>query len=440
MLLNRPGQYLSCGSKDYLNPVLISLLAFFSMIFLPSVLQADLATQYGLSARGIGMANAVSAIEDGGTAAFYNPAGLALTPESSLSLGYSYGRPRVKVKDENGQERSVFEGNRHSLLVGYKLGLAGLMPDKWKRNLGLGLGVALHDKVKNMAHVDTKMYQEMQFPVIGRARDILVFALSGGIELVPKRVYVGIGLNIGLSLELIDFAGIWEPEFKIPFELQGEYLDTNVETEARPMAGIILSPWDSLRFGAVWRRGGAVVTVLGGGGLNIRLGDDDLQVIYMSFDTQDVYVPEEISGSIAYQVSNELLLAVEVTHTKWSDYFVPYSRIPPGNPFIDIIIPRFGAEYALSEEMRFWMGYFYEPSAVKSYQPHTQFMDADKHVVSLSGEYSKRFIKRFIKRPIVFSAFGQFFYLPNRSIETVNGVASISGNIVHIGLSFRLPY
>jgi hypothetical protein len=161
---------------------------------------ADIATQYGLSPRGIGMANAVSAVTHDYASTFYNPAGLALTGESSFTFGYLYGSPRFRVDEPPGRERLVFSHRMNVAVVGYRQNLRTVFPESWGRNVIVGICVASSDNLKTGTIVKTYLYKDTQIPVFGRVQDMLI--MNGGVGLeVFRFLLIGAGMRFAATYD-----------------------------------------------------------------------------------------------------------------------------------------------------------------------------------------------------------------------------------------------
>jgi hypothetical protein len=396
---------------------------------------ADTATQFGLSARGIGMANAVSAIASDCSAVYYNPAGLALTADDDITVGYVYRHLHVSVRDERGSGRGRAEGDTRSMLFGYRKNLSAILPEQWSRNMGVGIVAQLQDELKQAALVRTSFYQSVQFPVFGRVEDVLVAGAGLGLEVHP-RMYAGIGMRVGVTLDVQDVTVSMNL-------LNGNYrylnMDANIDTELRPIAGVICRPWDALSIGAVWRRGGPIARIDVKGMGIAEAGAVRLPITFL-FTFRDLFSPDETALSVAYRLADRVLTAFEITHQRWSAYNLPYNERPPGEPFYDIVVPRLGMEYSPTGALAFQAGYYFQPSPVRSRQPLTGFLDADQHVLSVAMEYSHRTLKPILARPLQFGLFLQYHHVAERTLEIMNEPRSIRGSIVNVGVTVCIPF
>jgi hypothetical protein len=388
---------------------------------------ADMATQFGLSPRAIGMGNAVSAVTHDYASTYYNPAGLALTPESSFTLGYMYTSPRFRLEEPPGTERLVFTESMNAPVVGYRQNLRTVFPDSWKRNLVVALALAASDNFKTGTLVQTYLYEDTQIPVFGRVQDMLVMNAGVGIEVFPF-LLLGAGMRFAATYDatsLIAHMNLGTGAVEV------EKLAVNADTEMQPIAGFIVRPWETLNLAGVWRRGGSPIRLVGAGGGSAQIGS---LVVPMSLTLafRDFFTPDEFAASIAWSPWNRLLLALEVTWALWSKYDVPYGENPPGDPFRDIVIPRFGVEYAFTDRFKAQSGYYWQPSPVKDVQPYTHYLDTDQHVFSAAVEYGLP-LKKVFKFPLVLRAYFQYQYLPRREILTFRGPGAVWGYIINVG-------
>ncbi len=391
------------------------------------VSHADMSTHFGLSPRGIGMGNAGAAVVDDYGGVFYNPAALALDPTSSFTFGYFYTTPRVRIFDAAGNEHLGFTTHMNAPVIGYRQNLKSVFPDSWRRNITVALCVSSSDNFKTGTLVETKLYGDPQFPIIGRVQDMLVMSGGVGVEL-HDYVLLGVGMRFAATYDATNITATMN---LVTGETVVEKLAVNADTEIQPIVGILIRPLDRVRLAGVWRRGGSPIKLLGKGSGTAQVGT---LVIPMSLSLafRDFFTPNEFAGSIAVLPSTKVLLALELTYAQWSNYDVPFGQTPPGDPFKDTIILRIGAEYAISENLRTQAGYYWQPSPVKRFQPYTHYLDTDEHVFSAGLQYALT-IRGFLKYPIMMSFYVQYQYLPHRTLETIHGPSSIRGYITNVG-------
>lgn len=420
------------------DPRRLALLGLFCAGFLSvpaAPARADMASHFGLSPRAIGMGGAVSAVIDDYAAVYYNPGGLALSGSSGFTLGCFFATPRVRTREGNGPERLSFQNEMRTGLVGYRQNLAGLFPERWGRNIVVGMALAYPDNFKTGTLVRTRLYDEVQFPVFGRVPDMLVMSGGLGVEVFPGRLMIGAGMRYAVTYDAQNItAAIRLPENEVSYEK----IDVNADTEIQPIVGLVFRPWDPLRLAAVWRQGGAPVHIVGHGRGTAVLGPVSLP-INLNMGFQDFFRPEEFAGSVAWSPFRRWLLAFEVTYARWSAYDDPFGRKPPDTPFEDVLIPRFGVEYTPTGWLRVQSGYYWHPSPVGSDQPSTRYLDTDEHVFACAAEIAVP-IRRLLQYPLLFHVYFQYQHLPRRTFRTVDGPTSIWGYITNIGGTVQLRF
>lgn len=416
-------------------------LCFIGILCDPASLYALVSSQFGASPRAIGMGNAYTALSDDFSGLYYNPAGLATRPRNAGTAGYLYNQPRIKVQGADGVTHLGFNANMNSVLVGLTVDMGpfarqffelDLVPKRFRPDIEVSWGLAVISPNKFSTFVDANIGQlaDMQFPVFGRAQDFMPIFGGGGVKL-HKMVYVGAGLIAGFSvaLETVDATvDFFDPDNLFTYNK----LDVNATLEMAPIAGIIIMPLDELRIGATWRDSLNPVHFMGDVNVVIATPAGNIHLPSFAPSLYDIYQPEEISGSIAYEFAQRLLVAVELTYVKWSGFNLPYGRTYPENIFEDIFVWRGGLEYRVTENVMARLGYYYQPSPINDVpQPKTQLLDTDQHVFSTGLGYVWRFPERFFGHPIEFDLYVQYHHLPRRTLDTVAGPMSIWG--YHIG-------
>jgi long-subunit fatty acid transport protein len=402
----------------------------------PASLSADLADQFGISARAIGMGNAYTALADDYGGLFYNPAGLATLPRDALTVGYLFTNPRIKVQEANGPERLAFTTSLKGGMIGFRMDVGSFFSEKVRRSMVMGLTAVFPDNFKTYVNADTKFYEELQFPVFGRVHDFAVMFMGGGIEL-HRMLSVGASARLAFTADIRDITILYHTT---NFQIDYRKLDIDADTEIQPIVGLMFTPLEKLRIGAVWRKGGSPVHFLGAVNVTVDTGYFPLPLPPVASLLYEFYTPEEIALSIAFGPYKRILVAAEAEYAEWSAYDVPYAKRPPGRPMRDIVIPRVGIEYSLQKDLKVRLGYYYHPSPVRSRQPFTYFLDTDQHVFSTGAGYTWRYIERFIGYPLEFDLYFQFQYLPRRTLETLEVPTSLWGYIVNVGGSVQFRF
>ncbi len=405
-------------------------------LFHVQAVRADLADQFGVSARAIGMGNAYTALADDYGGLYYNPAGLANKPRDVLTFGYLMTAPRVKIKSRNGTDRLAFTHGVKGGLIGYRMDTGAFFSEKARRNIVMGLTAIFPDNFKTYVNADTKFYDELQFPVIGRVHDLAAVFLGGGIKIHPM-VSVGASMRLVFTSDIRDLTIVYNAT---TFNIDYKKLDINAETEAQPIFGIVCTPSDTLRIGAVWRKGGSPVHFLGSVNVTVDTGFFLLPLPSLTSLFYEFYTPEQTALSIAYGPFNGILVAAELEYAAWSKYDLPYGERPPGRPMHDIVIPRIGIEYMLNQDISLRIGYYYHPSPVRSRQKSTWLLDSDQHVVSAGVGYLWHYVEHLIGYPLEIDLYLQFQYMPKRSLHTLDVPTSVWGHSTNAGCTVQFRF
>jgi len=424
----------------------LSALCFLLILFSPAQLHADLATEYGFSPRAISMGNAFTALADDISGYYFNPAGPATNPRDTLTLGYLYNQPRVRVRGADGSEHTGFDAELKGGLLGFSLDVGQWLPKRFRRPWVMGIATVFPDDFKTYVNADIRFFDEPQFPVFGRVHDLSAMFLGGGIQL-HRMVYVGASVRVAFTADIRNLTLRYDvTDIRHPV-LTFDKLDINPDLEVQPIVGVMLNPWEDLKVGAAWRKGGSPVTFLGAVDVTVTgiplIGS--LTIPSFAMFVMEFYNPEEIAVSIAYRPFERLLVAVEGTYALWSHYDLPYGRILPGKPFEDILIPRVGVEVMALKDLAVRLGYYYQPSPLKSVQPFTRLMDTDQHVFSAGLGYAWRWPAQWIAYPLEFDLYLQYKHLPRRTLQMVTASSSpetvtIWGRHLNVGGSVRLQF
>jgi len=432
------GKPLADQRRTDARPVLLPLLL---LLFLAqtSALQADIASEFGISPRAMAMGNAYTALADDFSGYFHNPAGVATRPHDTLVAGFLFNQPRVMLRLPDGREGVGFDENLKGGLLGFSLDLGQWTPARFRRPWVMGMTVVFPDSFKTYVNADIKPFDEIQYPVFGRAHDFSLMFIGTGMQL-HRMLYLGVSVRVSFTADIRDLSLRFDASNILKPVITYNKLDINPDIEMQPIVGVLLVPWENLRIGAAWRKGGNLVTFLGAVKVTVDTGTFDLPLPPYAMFVMDFYQPEEIAVSVAYAFLDKLLLAVELTYAGWSAYNLPYGRGTPGNPLQDILIPRVGLEYRPLPDLSARLGYYYQPTPVKSVQPFTQLLDADQHVFSTGLGYIWRWPESYIAYPLEFGLYLQFKHLPRRTLDTVAGKTSVWGRHLNMGLSVQFRF
>ncbi|MGC8901370.1 MAG: hypothetical protein ACP5OF_07925 [bacterium] len=146
---------------------------------------------YGLTARGMGVGNAMTACPGDISDAYYNPAGVALINAGQISLGYIYADPSLEITANGNTYNDIKPLNRIAE-IGYALNLSRLM----NRQVVLAQELSVDNNSRTLAVFDDGANPNGNFFRYGYTN--LMLLTSMGINVLPW-LYVGGGISAYLG-------------------------------------------------------------------------------------------------------------------------------------------------------------------------------------------------------------------------------------------------
>ncbi|MBI2379001.1 MAG: hypothetical protein HYV07_33710 [Deltaproteobacteria bacterium] len=351
---------------------------------------------YGLGPRAIAMGGAATSIAKDSSAAYYNPALLSGAPRVGFELGYSASLPSLRL---DGHDVGV--DSSHGFQGGALLG--GELLD---RRVGFALTLALPDDL--ISRVRTRRESQPRFVLFDNLPQRLVVATTLAVELID-------GLSFGAGLTYIaSTRGTLEVRGSVSASKEEltrlvSAVDVTFSSVRTPTLGLAFAR-GPIRLGLTFREQFVLeldldVKVEG----QVTLGDDELVLVedgsflLDSFNT-DLFSPRQVALGVAYEAET-WLVAFDLTYAQWSRFPAPVSRIAldfdlegldfevpipaaPVEPGLsDILVPRVGLEaQVLSSSaiiLRGRAGYSYSPTPTPPQLGRTNYVDSDKHTVSV---------------------------------------------------------
>lgn len=370
---------------------------------LPRAALASPADTFGLGSRSTALGGAVSADVRDFSANYYNPSGLALARGLDLSAGYYYADHALEMNGKDSQVDPV-RGIVGGLVAP---GSIGFLP------FAFGIATFLPDDRLSRARASR---QEDPRWVLYDNRTQLIF-ISANIAIRPfEWLAVGGGLTylaatrgaFGITGTAVLPAG---DKTEYDSQLRHE-VDADLTTERYPEFGLTLRPHERLDIGLVYRHEAQIQL-----DVDAELsGTVDATLIKvparytLDSNTVNAFIPRQVVLGASYRPVDELSIGLDLTWVDWSSFQSPVSRsrttlevnVPPGiielppNPkpsqvedpgFEDRIVPRLGVEYRLRVapdlELPLRAGYVYEHTPIPPQTGVTNYVDTDRHVLSL---------------------------------------------------------
>ena len=407
---------------------IFALISLFFLASLSDALYANIADTYGCGGRGVGMGNAMVSLVDDWSSPYYNIAGLGRKPKkadlsdakSKVSLVYKTltgaKKKTVSEKDESKDKRVI---NNNELAIGYLYTMPllnvsypgatelknmnsgalflGLTMDlntfiRMPYDLGLRFGVTaiLEDDfgLGKVTDDDTQVHYFLRY---GRRIQRFLLNMGLGFEVWKEHLYLGIGSTIGVGgqgVVKIEEVNLTEEQQSPPTRSK-----LNLKPRQAPVAGISFK-WEDLGPGTL--NAGFAYR----GELMLKIDPFDTQAtttlgnvnMKMYIAIQDYYTPHEFVGGVAYTYNDFWIFkactwALDIEYQMWSKYDLSATQKSLATyekpNFKDIIIYKFGMEETVRSWLKVRQGYIYEPAFTPDQTGRSNYLDNNKHILSL---------------------------------------------------------
>lgn len=418
--------------------------------FAPGQASAHAPDTYGFGSRGAAMGSALAADAADFSAGYYNPAGLVAAPGLSLSLGYAYAANDLRMNDLPGNVRDV-----HGLAGGvvapgtlagvpFAFGLSTFIPDE-----GLSRIKALRQETPRWELYDDRL-------------SILFLSANLAVRPLPW-LELGGGLSFLAStrggFEVTGRADVLSPyESKLRHEV-----DADLTTIRYPQFGARVRAWD-LGFVGLAYRGEAQLPLSIDADLDgiVDFAGVEVPLSYeLESRTIDGFLPQQVVLGLSFQKVPGLKVNLDLTWVNWSAYESPVAKTrahleaepPPGagldlpedpRPTVPIplelgdrLVPRLGVEYVWAAagpmrevrgepkprralEVPLRAGYVFERSPVPPQTGATNYVDADRHTLSLGAGLWWNHPGALLPGALRLDVHGQLSILPERVTEKAN--------------------
>jgi long-chain fatty acid transport protein len=405
---------------------------------------------YGATARGMALANAMSAISEGWGSLYYNPAALALSKDIEFSVGLFSASPSIQTEFAQGADQDLAQFPRRppslDTLTGPAFGLVlpiqRMTPKRLPMPWAIGFGVFL----PRQALVTTRVIdQTFPFDVVFQERNATM-ALHFGISTrITSAVYLGVGLV---------------SQFNTPVNVQlTETADSPVELTARLggpslLAGVLVRPLERLRIGLVYRQKTEIESSWNAlvqrrfpisiGGVETNFGIFSQSTIERNYVSG--YNPENVSFGVAYWITERWRITGEVTWNHWSDYSGPLGE-PLVPEFNNTLVPRIGVIYRITRKLKVRGGFYWEPTPVTNQATGFYPIGNDRFVPSIGAGYTFDAPWGILAKPVTVDGYFQYHLLKSeewtRAVPTnpftQNPDLTSSGSVYNLGveLTFR---
>lgn len=439
--------------KSYFHFLMVPLSMGFSISAGASM--GNLATTFGLLPQDIATAQAYSLFSEQVSAAYYNPASLALNPRGELTVGALQVTPSLEVASKGGANPPTRTGRvleseqTETVLFGMKTNLSSLT--KFKTPVYLALMAGVEKYGLEMLAFESNSSEEGQFMQYGQKP--LFLSLSGAVNVMPG-IHVGAGVRITLHAD-----ATMRLETDLAGNTSNEELSVSAEPVLIPLFGMYFGLQDMLcadTKNCMWQ--GLDVAFSYRGSSNTQTTVDANAVIPgtvsepglpLVVSTLDAYQPMIISLGARYQLTQQLNVALTLEHQNWSDLTSELTtdtiKDQAGLKFENTLIPRLGLQYAFSESITLHSGLSFEASPLTTTQSEdVNLFDTDRAIaaVGLSKLYTET---NYLAFPLKIDLAYQYHSLMERDFDLVSNGAvyetiTASGDAHVASLSFSMMF
>lgn len=436
----------------------------------PSAARANPVDMYGFGSRSIALGGAVSADVRDTSAVYYNPAGLARLRGLRVDLGYFHAEPVLAI---NGADTGVSSSQGIAAGIAapgrlfglpFAFGLAVHLPDdrvsqvrafpqtqpRWElygvrlqriyiaamlavspvRWLRLGAGVAFMAATRGTVDITGAI------SITNPSETGLTHAVDADLSAI-RYAQAGAQVDLGRGVTV---AFAWRDEFKLD-------LTINLGLRGRVVAGPVNNP-NSIMVPGTYQLASRTLTA---------------------------YQPQQWVLGGAWIINPRWRIMADVTWVRWSNYENPTSAldtslnlripteltalvrvpaIPPSAPrepmrFHDTVVPRVGAEFTAAfggrHAAHVRAGYVYDASPVPEQPGLTNFVDADRHVVSLGLGLTLRRLGSVVPGTLALDLHGAMQLLPERTFLKASpadpvGDLRVSGLVYSLGATASVEF
>jgi long-chain fatty acid transport protein len=445
-------------SRSRRRAIVIALTAVATLAFRYRAARANPIDAFGYGSRATAMGGAATATSEDSSANYYNPGGLVRGRDLRIDLGYRYAQPLLRM---NGRDVGV-DASRGVLI--------GLVAPGAIGPVRFAFGASLWLPDQRLTRVRSLPFDQPRFVLFDNRPQRLYFAANLAVQIVPG-LYVGGGLTFmsktAGQLFLKGSVAVNDPDAS---SLVSK-IDVDLVAVRYPQFGVLwdATPWLSV---GVSYRHSFVLNLDQQFRLDGNIGNPGLPPVVengyfaaRSVST-DLFQPWQLTAGGALRLRRDLLLTVDVTYARWSEFPVPAAdlmlgldigsyndkvmlpspRTYPAPQLHDIVIPRAGVEWRalrwnkIALDVR--VGYSYEPTPVPEQIGESNLADSDKHTFALGGGLELSRVTAILPRPLEIDVHVALTYLParaNRKVDPLDHVGDFvaDGVIPQLGLMLR---
>jgi long-chain fatty acid transport protein len=410
---------------------------------------------FGFGARAVGLAGAYTAAADDFSATYYNPAALASAGALRLEIGYQYTHPVMTL-------------DGHDLRVDPVSGLHGglVLPGVlFTRRVAASIGLFLPDDA--VSRLRALPEQQPRFVLYDNRPHRVAITAALALE-TWDNLFIGGGLTfLANTRGIVDIQGQVGLTSLDQTRLYAE-VDVDLAAVRYPSFGVLWAPDEHWRVGITLReefvlRLDIAVNVHG----QVLLDTvDPVEVLIEdgSFElvsgNANLFSPRQLALGVSYR-GPCWMVALDVSWVQWSRFptdaasvdialdlepitvEVPSVAEPVEPGFHDIGVVRTGAEWDVLDHpiagLTLRGGYFYEPTPVPDQPGRTNYVDTDKHGLSLGLTLRLAGMEPVLPKPFYLDLASQVVILPERAYRKADP-ADLVGEYRASGLYFTASF
>lgn len=394
------------------------------------------ASDFGFGPGGLSSARVGSVVADpqGEFAAYYNPALIAAQSQSRIGIATSFGSasfaPLSSVLTDSHLYRTqeqidtvgdyAVPGKSHAhWAVGYQYPFS--LGPVWEGHRA-GLGVTLSgpfSKVREFVSLTPYDFTPLRY---GSAPSQFKAAVSGAVELLPSRLFVGVGMNFYVAVAGNGDANVLQ-------ENPTGRLAVDVSLNSRLTAGVYLVPSETFTCGFVYHQQ-----------INPRITQELSARAQILENTETFEIPYQMQASLYFEphvlewemqkFSGPFTASAGLSYEFWNSYQPPYAVLttrsregaiqktqyqPP--PFRNTLNPRVSLSYRTGRFV-FAGGYRFRQTPLIDFSGPTNLLDSNTHIVGLGLSYEIASVASLI--PLRASLYGQGHFFESVDVEKSN--------------------
>lgn len=392
-----------------------------------SASMGNLGTTYGVMPIDVATAQSLSMFNDQVSATYYNPASLTKDTRGELTTGILHAEQELRSANPNANGDVLANSPSQHVLIGMKTNLGSLT--RFKHPIYLGFIAGVEKYGKEMLAFNSQTSENGQFLQYGKEP---LFLNVGGATPLWR------GISAGLSVRVtLDATAQLDAVSTLGGETSRERLAVNAEPAMKTILGTtvdfgstfcpdsdcFLNGWEAAF--AYRTKSSASTTVDSNIIVTQTIPDPGLS---LAVSTIDSFQPETYVAGMQY-AGDGWRVGGSVEQQNWSELGDAFDSDTirmqngvngPKIEFDDILIPRIGAEYQLSEHFALRGGVAYEESPLKTTRnPDLNYLDTDKIVVGLgvSATYDRT---RLLAHPVRLDLGYQYQQLQERDFTLVD--------------------